>query len=272
MESDMESSFSKELFQIFESITVMSDNAHSGSRPSDISGEVYTGDIESNSKPILCESGTDDGGFALCANSGNSDETVPSYKCLICLETNPTCGEFTLPCSHTFCRDCLRGYIISKVNDGCVNPRCCHVRDKPSDEGTSNSAGIDGQPKLTVCGVEIPPHIIKTMLADDSVAAEKYDRFKFMKTNKNARQCPHCDQFNIGHPETNTPKITCTSCEKDYCFYHSNAHDFTRFPTCELYEHFISTELQPNVDFISANSKPCPGCNRPVMKSGAFRR
>ena len=117
------------------------------------------------------------------------------------------------------------------------------------------------------CNTEISSVDIQVLLKGEDALLEKYNRFKFSRENKNARECPQCRAFQIGQPDV-TPQIVCQDCGTRFCFFHSNAHDFDRFPTCEDYEKSIAAELQPSVDFLRSLSKPCPACGVMVMKSG----
>lgn len=191
-----------------------------------------------------------------------SSSSSSSYTCQICRDTDPSCGKYTLPCSHGFCVDCLTGYLTSKISDGCVVPKCCYVEEVEVDTGEP----LD---KIKICNADIPPPIIDQILEKHEVHLEKYRRFKYIKDNKTARQCPYCGVFNIGKPET-TPHMVCTSCQRDYCYFHSNAHDFTKFPTCELYEASVAEEQKESIEYLRTNSKKCPGCSLPVQKSGSL--
>ena len=61
-----------------------------------------------------------------------------------------------------------------------------------------------------------------------------------MKSNKNATECPFCENMQIGDPES--PLILCEMCGENYCFYHSKAHPNM---TCEQVKfvliHTVST-------------------------------
>lgn len=189
-----------------------------------------------------------------------SSSSASSYTCQICRDSDPPCGKYTLPCSHSFCIDCLTGYLTSKVSDGCVVPKCCYVDEVEASTGEA----LD---KIKICNADIPPPIIDSILEKHDAFLEKYRRFKYIKDNKTARQCPYCAVFNIGKPEA-TPHMICSNCQRDYCYFHSNAHDFTKYPTCELYEASVAEEQKESVEYLKTNSKQCPGCSLPVMKSG----
>lgn len=57
--------------------------------------------------------------------------------------------------------------------------------------------------------------------------------------------------------------LTAASCNKEFCFKHSNAHDGV---ACAEYERQHKAEEAANQAAIAAISKPCPRCGAPVMK------
>lgn len=120
------------------------------------------------------------------------------------------------------------------------------------------------------CNLEISHADILMLLEHDNKLTEKYFRFKFCTDNKNARECPYCHAYQvINNPETN-PQIICHKCQSMYCFYHSKAHDFQKYPTCQAYEQSLENESKESMELIKSISKPCPGCGMPVMKSSKY--
>lgn len=56
------------------------------------------------------------------------------YSCTICGDSFALDGMYVLDdCSHRYCRECLNGYLLSKINDGrtrdirCPEPKCGHM-------------------------------------------------------------------------------------------------------------------------------------------------
>ena len=93
---------------------------------------------------------------------------------------------------------------------------------------TGSSSSISSQ-----CNVDIYHEDIVHLFEEegDSTTLEKYKRFKFAKENKTARECPHCSSLEIAD-YTISPKVKCSQCQHTFCYFHSNAHDFDKFPTC----------------------------------------
>lgn len=87
----------------------------------------------------------------------------------------------------------------------------------------------------------------------------KYDRFIANQTKPDRRECPNCGHMQDANPGPRG-EVTCAVCGKEYCFYHSGAHAGR---TCAEY----NREQRTSDAAASRNSKKCPGCQRPTVKS-----
>jgi len=63
------------------------------------------------------------------------------------------------------------------------------------------------------------------------------------------------------------PVVNCTSCNCEFCYFHSNAH---QGEDCATYHRRSSQQDQANVDYLNnvLKAKPCPQCGMAVSKSG----
>ena len=163
-----------------------------------------------------------------------------NYFCFICLESkvftsdnNNTSSRggrdnehsvgFKLTnCGHIFCRVCFVQYLHSNISDGCVYLKCF------STVSTDLSESIP-------CNAEISESDIAIALeeAGETKLLEKYLKFKFTKENKTARECPFCNSLEVAINFETSPQIECSNCQASFCYFHSNAHDFNKYPTCE---------------------------------------
>lgn len=121
-----------------------------------------------------------------------------------------------------------------------------------------------------ICDEFITHQDILRVLDDDVTTIEKYARFKYCAENKDARECPSCATFHIGNPSV-TPKIHCSKCDLTFCYFHANAHDFNKFPTCAEYDASISADIKASETLINTLAKQCPSCRMMVIKSGMYR-
>lgn len=182
-------------------------------------------------------------------------ECDTSYFCLICYSVIERSGDgYILPCKHIYCRSCIEAYIESNIVAGQTLIKCFHV-----DNSEPNNIGKSSTP----CNAIIPENTILDILKMNSEYSSKYHRFKYLKSNTNARECPHCSHLEIGDPQH--PKMVCQSCNKDYCFAHALAHNSD--VSCSEYEKSISSQDEVNIELISRISKPCPGCGMHVSKT-----
>ncbi len=186
-----------------------------------------------------------------------------TYYCQICMDDNPYGGDYKLTdCHHIFCKECITNYLKSRIVDGQVYPKCFYITKTPIPDKVNEHED-------KACSQPIIALDIEHLFASDESTLDKYHRYIYAKENKTARDCPNCSHAQLGTPDI-TPVMICEKCGLKYCFFHANAHDFDKFPTCEAYEASIAKETKSTVDFIKSNSKPCPGCGVHVMKTGKY--
>lgn len=63
------------------------------------------------------------------------------------------------------------------------------------------------------------PHIVYPSL---SFAADRYARFLFCREHKTARECPECNNLQVGDPSK--PEMQCSGCHTKFCYNHGGAH------------------------------------------------
>lgn len=191
-------------------------------------------------------------------------ELEKAVLCQICFDYFPNSQTYRLSlCTHRFCTDCITSFVKYKVIDGNVYPKCCYYLN--NDLGIVDNGNEKAKPIF--CEADIVHNDMVALLESDRDAIEKYHRYKYCRENKNARECPKCYTFQLATPERST-KIVCVRCDHTYCFYHADAHDFKKYPTCKEYDAAIAPALKESEDLIRTTTKPCPGCGKAVMKSG----
>eukprot|EP01084_Bolivina_argentea_P175334 303661_1 len=184
---------------------------------------------------------------------GRQPSLRTTYFCNICFTHYPTADGFKLRnCQHTFCVECIKGFFTNKINNGSIYLKCFHP-----------VAESDQKP----CQCDIDEHDIHQLV--DRTTWEKYEKFKSNLENTLSRQCPYCDNTQIG--DKSTSKITCdnAACGKEYCLSHSNAHPMDE--DCESYENRTRKENKLNemaLQEMGDGVKPCPQCEFRIMKNG----
>ncbi|XP_076934844.1 putative E3 ubiquitin-protein ligase ARI8 isoform X1 [Bidens hawaiensis] len=169
--------------------------------------------------------------------------------CGICFDEYPCDSTSSAACGHPFCVTCWQGYISTAVNDG---PGCLMLRcPDPS------------------CGAAIGQNMIISLASDDDRG--KYHRYflrSFVEDNRKTKWCPApgCDyavDFIVGG---GTFDVTC-HCSYSFCW---NCTEEAHRPVdCETVSKWVikNTAESENMNWILANSKPCPKCKRPIEKN-----
>ncbi|ETI50061.1 hypothetical protein F441_06317 [Phytophthora nicotianae CJ01A1] len=170
-----------------------------------------------------------------------------TFLCQICYDYASVNTSYGLSvCGHTFCEACLRNYLEFKIKEGQVYPKCFF--EKSEDK--------------VACKAEISVDDIQSLVSDE--IWQKYNKFKFNKEHELARQCPYCDHSQIC-AGSDHPECVCEACNREFCFVHSNAHQGR---TCAEYDKKMIAVEKLNNALISKISKPCPGCQNNVEKTG----
>lgn len=174
---------------------------------------------------------------------------VKELTCGICFEVYPCDSMNSAACGHPFCVTCWQGYISTSINDG---PGCLMLRcPDPS------------------CGAAVGQDMIVSMASHDD--KEKYQRYflrSFVEDNRKTKWCPApgCDyavDFIVGG---GTFDVTCR-CAYSFCW---NCTEEAHRPVdCETVSKWImkNSAESENMNWILANSKPCPKCKRPIEKN-----
>ncbi|CAI9754511.1 unnamed protein product [Fraxinus pennsylvanica] len=177
---------------------------------------------------------------------------LPAAKeltCGICFETYPCDRMSAAACGHPFCVTCWQGYISTAINDG---PGCLMLRcPDPS------------------CGAAVCQDMVNKLASEDD--KERYNRYflrSFVENNRKTKWCPapdcdHAVDFIIGGGNYD---VTC-HCSYSFCW--NCAEEAHRPVDCGTVATWIlkNTAESENMNWILANSKPCPKCKRPIEKN-----
>lgn len=169
--------------------------------------------------------------------------------CGICFDIFPCNKIRTAACGHPFCDLCWKGYISTSINDGpgslmlrCPDPSCT----------------------AAVC-----QNMIRELASDED--NEKYSRYfirSYVEDNRKTKWCPApgCDyavDFVLG---SGSYDVICR-CSHSFCWNCTEeAHRPVDCGTVGKWVLKNSAESE-NMNWILANSKPCPKCKRPIEKN-----
>ena len=173
---------------------------------------------------------------------GESEVRLSKRPCQICLECVPVDQIVSSPCAHIFCRDCMSGYLTSKVNDGhvlnvfCPYPNCSRM--------LSSSDFIALLP---------------------SELHGKYERFRQnaeVALDPNARWCPTagCDTVLKRGKGKGADKLKCNKCKRSLCFSCNEVWHEGR--TCEQAANGVMAAYRRSHDV-----RQCPECHTTIERS-----
>ncbi|KAJ6690985.1 RBR-TYPE E3 UBIQUITIN TRANSFERASE [Salix koriyanagi] len=169
--------------------------------------------------------------------------------CAICFESFPRNKIFSASCGHPFCNTCWSGYISTTINDG---PGCLVLRcPDPS------------------CQAAVGQDMINLLAPDED--KEKYSRYllrSYVEGNRKTKWCPapgceYAVDFAAGGGSFD---VSCL-CSHSFCW--NCVEEAHRPVDCGTVEKWIlkNSAESENMNWILANSKPCPKCKRPIEKN-----
>ncbi|XP_068665717.1 probable E3 ubiquitin-protein ligase ARI8 [Aristolochia californica] len=169
--------------------------------------------------------------------------------CGICFESYPYDRMHATACGHPFCTSCWRGYITTSINDG---PGCLMLRcPDPS------------------CGAAVGQDMINVIASEED--NQKYARYllrSYIEDNKKTKWCPApgCEYAVDYVMGSGNYDVTC-NCSYNFCWNCTEeAHRPVDCGTVSMWILKNSAESE-NMNWILANSKPCPKCKRPIEKN-----
>ncbi|KAL4561044.1 hypothetical protein LXL04_033206 [Taraxacum kok-saghyz] len=169
--------------------------------------------------------------------------------CGICFESYPLDNISSAACGHPFCNTCWTAYISTSINDGpgCLTLRC----------------------PIPSCGAAVGVDMVNMLTSEED--KKKYRRYllrSYIEDSKKTKWCPApgCDcaiEFEMGGGSYD---VTCY-CSYSFCW---NCTEEAHRPVdCETVSKWImkNSAESENMNWILANSKPCPKCKRPIEKN-----
>ncbi|KXZ55686.1 hypothetical protein GPECTOR_2g1236 [Gonium pectorale] len=186
------------------------------------------------------------------------EEPTPSGRdqehCLICFESYPLCEMRAAACKHFFCKECWRGYISNALASGmaCLDLRC------PSTE-CKRKACVPSSLVMELASPEeqakYAAYMIRSYVEDNASMA--------WCTGKNCENAIEC----LIDRGPNEPMDVICTCSTTFCF---NCKEEAHRPvSCETVKKWIqkNSAESENMNWILANTKPCPKCSRPIEKN-----
>ncbi|KAK4768614.1 hypothetical protein SAY87_003755 [Trapa incisa] len=174
---------------------------------------------------------------------------VRELTCVICFESHPHDKIYSAACGHPFCSTCWAGYISTSINDGpgCLSLRC---------------------PAPSCCAAVGQSMIDLLAPADDKKKYFQYLLRSYIEDNRITKWCPapgceYAVEFAGGGEGYD---VSCL-CSFHFCW---NCTEEAHRPVdCDTVKKWIikNSAESENMNWILANSKPCPKCKRPIEKN-----
>ena len=180
----------------------------------------------------------------------DASESEHAVTCGVCFDDFSASGTNHVGCHHSFCGDCWKGYLENAVSEG---PSVLHLR-CPADK----------------CSARVTDALARRFMSPE--AAEKLSMFQrrsWVDDNPAVKWCTGvgcengvlCERAGEGAVDVHCPCGTsfCWSCQED-------AH---RPVDCETVRKWLvkNSAESENMNWILANTKPCPECKRPIEKN-----
>ncbi|KAK9508202.1 hypothetical protein O3M35_007918 [Rhynocoris fuscipes] len=212
---------------------------------------------------------------AYCEDRSKIEFLRNIYFCEICFQDKLGSKSIQfLPCKHVYCKDCIKEYFQTRINDGVVQSMPC-----PHDK----------------CSSEASQHQIKDAIG--SILFDKYDQLLLNATLNTMDDITYCPRQSCGTPvmrDADEKVAECSSCRFAFCVFCKMAYhgvepcrlkDEEKRKIVEEYEQgdeetkfklekrYGKKQLQNMIqiykseDWISSNSKPCPHCEANIEKS-----
>ncbi|KAM7256120.1 hypothetical protein ACFE04_011861 [Oxalis oulophora] len=169
--------------------------------------------------------------------------------CGICFDSFPQKRIASVACGHPFCKICWQCYISTAINDGpgCLSLRC-------PDPSCCAAVGID---------------MIKKLANDED--NKKYSRYllrSYIEDSKRTKWCPApgCENAIQFCSVAGNFDVNCR-CSHGFCW--NCTEEAHRPVNCATVSKWIlkNSAESENMNWILANSKPCPKCKRPIEKN-----
>lgn len=175
----------------------------------------------------------------------------PAAACAICFEEHDPSKMRTAGCGHFYCVACWQGYVKSAVSDGpgCLMLRC---------------------PSPSACCIAVPETLVMEMV--DAPSLQKYRMFQwrsFVDDNNRLKWCPapNCERVVEGLSSGSGALDVRCACGATFCWgCQEEAH---RPVDCDTVRKWLvkNSAESENMNWILANTKPCPKCKRPIEKN-----
>ena len=209
----------------------------------------YTPEIARRIESMVIKEDKDGDAFAkfpALANGSEGKDAGEEYLCRICFGQYPVDEAVHMGCSHKFCANCYRGYVINAVGvgPGCILSTCPEHK----------------------CEEALPSSIFKKLCDESTWKVYKQHLLRnYVDQSKTHRFCPApgCEKIVIGQGVKN---VTCT-CGHSFCFRcGEETHEPTSCHQLSMWSEKCQSSSE-SANWIIVNTKKCPKCSSRIEKN-----
>lgn len=169
--------------------------------------------------------------------------------CASCFDDHSGNEMLSLPCNHYMCQNCWNQFLTISINDGasCLHQTCPYPN----------------------CSTIVDETLVKDVVSSDMY--KKYSKFQarsFVDDNPRIRWCPAPDCGRAVYCSEGVQDTVQCSCGESFCF---KCQEPAHAPcTCMHLRAWKQKEKDESetANWLVANTKPCPKCNRQIEKNG----
>jgi hypothetical protein len=140
---------------------------------------------------------------------------APQSRCTVCFEQFPIrrmWSDCPNPNGEEFCSDCLKQYVLSKIEEGQVLPK----------------SAISCPCSTPSCSGRVKEDVILRLLADDVPTIDKFVRFSLNAEVSSNNSKTFCPNRQCGAVVTRTSRwtntVSCQQCQIKFCFNCRESH------------------------------------------------
>ena len=183
-----------------------------------------------------------------CGIPAIAAKTKIDCQCPVCFEHIDEHNSAYLKCNHAFCKDCWKGHLTAELDKGVA----ATLANCPSHK----------------CQLRVGPSFFKKFLSKEQyIRYKKFCLTAFVDNSKTLEWCPNagCNSI-IEAVLSKNIEVTC-DCGFTFCFACKNEGHLP--VNCEGYKKWQekNSSGSGNVTWITANTRPCPKCKKPIEKN-----
>jgi len=180
----------------------------------------------------------------------NKQSSTAKITCEICFDSYNKSAMSSLPeCDHSYCNECWRGYLTSKIDD---------------------AVGFIYCPESS-CDVLVEGTLVFSLLKNDKKSLKTYNHLvsdSFVTRNRRLKWCPGPDCPNAIKAESAEAKLVICHCGVSFCFL--CCEDWHDPISCKLLKKWRKKcrDDSETANWMSSNTKDCPKCFATIEKNG----